>query len=490
MTTHANTFLSKSRYIRGLQCQKSLYLYTYNPELRDEITEDQQTVFGIGTDVGILAQSLFPGGVVIPFDGLSIPEQLRATAAEINKGAPILYEAAFQANGIFIKADILRKGDDGWEIYEVKSATSIKDLYFQDVGVQCQVLRGTGLPISKAHVVFINNQYVRHGDLDIEALFNIQDVTEEVQTKENEIAQTVLALKQMLRGPCPEIDVGSHCDNPYPCDFKGHCWADIPEHSVLYLRGRGGYKLYSEGFKLIQDVPSTALSEAQQMQVLGTLEKKDFINKENIKSFLQTLHYPLCFLDFETIMSAIPPFDGVRPHEQIPFQFSLHIQEQEGAAVRHNEFLADPSEDCREKLLQYLLSLIPEDACILAYNMSFEIKCLNDLASWLPKYQDRTKKIIGQFRDLMNPFRSRDLYLHQMNGSYSLKAVLPALKPEMTYENLEIQEGTMASTFFLKLAQTQDEEERKRLRQALLNYCELDTLAMVNILEKLRAIFS
>ena len=134
----------------------------------------------------------------------------------------------------------------------------------------------------------------------------------------------------MLRGSCPEIDVGSHCDNPYPCDFKGHCWADIPEHSVLYLRGRGGYKLYSEGFKLIQDVPSTALSEAQQMQVLGTLEKRDFINKENIKSFLQTLHYPLCFLDFETIMSAIPPFDCVRPYEQIPFQFSLHIQEQEG----------------------------------------------------------------------------------------------------------------------------------------------------------------
>jgi hypothetical protein len=130
MTTHANTFLSKSRYIRGLQCQKSLYLYTYNPELRDEITEDQQTVFGIGTDVGILARSLFPGGAEIPFDSLSIPEQLRATAAEINKGTPILYEAAFQANGIFIKADILRKGDDGWEIYEVKSATSIKDLYF------------------------------------------------------------------------------------------------------------------------------------------------------------------------------------------------------------------------------------------------------------------------------------------------------------------------------------------------------------------------
>ena len=490
MTIHAKTFLSKSRYTRGLQCQKSLYLYTYHPELRDEITEDQQAVFGIGTDVGILARSLFPGGVEIPFDGLSISEQLEATADEIKKGTPILYEAAFSANGIFIKADIMKKGDDGWEIYEVKSATSMKDLYYQDVGVQYHVLKGSGLPISKASVVFINNQYVRHGDLDIPALFNIQDVTEVVQAKQNEIEQTALKLKQMLQGPCPEIDVGKHCYEPYTCDFVGHCWASIPNDSVLYLRGKGAYKLYSQGIKLIQDIPLATLSEAQQMQVLGTLEKRDFINKENIKSFLKTLHYPLYFLDFETIMLAIPPFDGVRPYNKIPFQFSLHIQEQEGADLIHYEFLADPSEDYREKLLQYLLSLIPKNACILAYNMTFEIMCLNALASWFPQYQAVIEKNIGQFLDLMAPFKSRDLYLHQMNGSYSLKVVLPTLIPEMTYENLEIQEGGMASIYFLKLAQAQDEKERDNLRHALLDYCGQDTLAMVKIFEKLKTYVS
>lgn len=490
MTVHAKTFLSKSRYIRGLQCQKSLYLYTYQPELRDEITEDQQAVFGIGTDVGILARSLFPGGEEIPYDGLSLSEQLEATTYEISKGTPILYEAAFNANGIFIKADIMRKGCDGWELYEVKSATSIKDLYFDDVGVQYHVLKGTGLPISKAYVVFINNQYVRHGDLDIPALFNIKDVTKEVQAKQNEIEQTALKLKQMLQCSCPEIDVGKHCYDPYPCDFVGHCWADIPEDSVLYLRGKGAYKLYSQGIKLIQDIPLATLSEAQQMQVLGTLEKKDFINKKNITSFLQTLHYPLYFLDFETISSAIPPFDGVRPYNQIPFQFSLHIQEQEGAEVRHYEFLADPSEDYREKLLQYLLSLIPEDVCILTYNMSFEKGCLNGLCSWFPQYQARTKKVIDQIKDLIVPFRRRDIYLHQMNGSASLKDVLPALIPEMTYENLDIQEGGMASIYFLKLAQTQDEKERDNLRQALFDYCGQDTLAMVRILEKLKTYVS
>jgi hypothetical protein len=490
MTAYAKTFLSKSRYIRGLQCQKSLHLYTYHPELRDEISEDQQAVFDTGTDVGILARSLFPGGEEIPYDGLSLSEQIEATAYEISKGTPILYEAAFNANGIFIKADIMRKGDDGWELYEVKSAASMKDLYYQDVGVQCHVLKAAGLPISKACVVFINNQYVRNGDLDIPALFNVQDVTEEVQAKEIEVEQTVLTLKKMLRGPCPEIDVGSHCNDPYPCDFIGHCWADIPEDSVLYLKGKGAYKLYSQGFKLIQDVPLTVLSDAQQMQVLGTLEKRDFINSDNIRSFLQTLHYPLCFLDFETIMSAIPPFDGVRPYQQIPFQFSLHVQAQEGAEAIHYEFLADPSEDYREKLLQYLLSLIPEDACILAYNMSFEIMCLNALASWFPQYQARIETIIGQFRDLMAPFKNKDLYLHQMSGSYSLKTVLPALIPEMSYENLEIQEGGMASTYFLKLTQTQDEKERDHLRQALLDYCGQDTLAMVKILEKLKSIVS
>jgi hypothetical protein len=189
-------------------------------------------------------------------------------------------------------------------------------------------------------------------------------------------------------------------------------------------------------------------------------------------------------------MSAIPPFDGVRPYQQIPFQFSLHVQAQEGAEAIHYEFLADPSEDYREKLLQYLLSLIPEDACILAYNMSFEIMCLNALASWFPQYQARIETIIGQFRDLMAPFKNKDLYLHQMSGSYSLKTVLPALIPEMSYENLEIQEGGMASTYFLKLTQTQDEKERDHLRQALLDYCGQDTLAMVKILEKLKSIVS
>ena len=488
MTAHANLFLSKSRYIRGLQCHKSLYLYTYHPELRDEISEDQQAVFDVGNAVGILAHSLFPGGVEIPFEGLSFSEQLRATAAEIKRGRPVLYEAAFQADGIFIKADILRKGGDGWEIYEVKSATSMKDLYLQDVGVQCLVLNKSGLPVSKAFVVYINNQYVRQGDLDVQALFKIQEVTREVRAKENEIAQTALTLKHMLQGPCPEIAVGSHCGNPYPCDFRGHCWADIPEDSVLHLRGRGSYKLYEQGVRLMRDVPPEALSEAQQMQVLGTLEKRDFINIGNIKSFLDTLHDPLCYFDFETLTSAIPPFEGVRPYEQIPFQFSLHIQEREGAEPRHYEFLADPSEDHRKRLLEYLLSLIPGDACILAYNMAFEINCLNSMASWFPRCRPGVEKMIGQFRDLMVPFRSRDLYLHGMNGSYSLKAVLPALIPEMSYGDLEIREGGMASACFLKLAQVQDEEERKRLRRALLDYCERDTLAMVKILEKLKSL--
>jgi hypothetical protein len=488
MIPYGSIYLSKSRYIKGLQCQKSLYLHAFQSELRDKITERQQAVFDSGTDVGVLARSLFPGGVEIPYDGLSLSEQLRATADAISREAPILYEAAFNADGVFIKADILRKVNEGWEIYEVKSSTSMKDLYLQDVGVQCHVLKASGLTVSRAFVVLINNQYVRQGELDIQALFNIREVTDEIHKIENEISETILKLKRMLRGPCPEMDVGRHCQDPYTCDFIGHCWAGIPEDSVLYLKGKGAYNLYGQGFRSIRDVPLTALSEAQQMQVMGSLEKKDFVNEQNIRSFLETLHYPLCFLDFETIMPAIPPFNGVRPYQQIPFQFSLQIQEGEGAESIPYEYLADPSEDYREDLLRHLLALIPENACILAYNMSFEKRCLNDLAAWFPQYRDRIEKWVGSFRDLMAPFRSGDIYLHRMQGSCSLKDVLPAMIPEMTYEDLEIQQGDMASVIFLKLARIRDDKEKNRLRQALLAYCERDTLAMVRILEKMKSI--
>ncbi len=185
-------------------------------------------------------------------------------------------------------------------------------------------------------------------------------------------------------------------------------------------------------------------------------------------------------------MVSIPPFNGTRPYQQIPFQYSLHYLEKENGKLGHHEFLADPNSDFREELLQSLCNQIPSTACILAYNASFEKICLQNLAEWFPNYKDKIEGFIENLRDLAIPFRRKDVYHWEMKGSYSLKNVLPCLLPDLTYSNLEIQDGGMAMNAFRTLSETRDLVQAANLRQALLDYCRLDSLAMVKILEKLK----
>jgi hypothetical protein len=181
----------------------------------------------------------------------------------------------------------------------------------------------------------------------------------------------------------------------------------------------------------------------------------------------------------------IPLFDGTRPYQQIPFQYSLHYLKRQGVKLKHHEFLASPNCDQRKELTEKLINEIPDNACVLAYNMSFEIKMLESMAAWFSEYSNRIENIIGNMRDLMAPFRSKDCYLWQMNGSYSLKFVLPSLVPGLSYDEMEISNGGMAMDAYSAMCQTEDPKELERIRKALLEYCKLDTLGMVRIVEKL-----
>jgi hypothetical protein len=244
-----STYLSKSLFIRGLQCPKSLYLHKYHPELRDEISEEQEALFQTGFEVGKYAQQLFPGGIEIPYDENSHTSQLEMTQAEIKKGTNTLYEAAFSYDDVFLKVDILHKGQEGWEIFEVKSSTEIKDVYLDDSAIQYYVLTGSGLPVSKVFLVHINNQYIRKGDIDQKSLFTVNDITDTVKDKQPAISENIMKMKEMLKSDMPDIDIGEHCYKPYPCDFQGHCWQHIPQDSVFDLRRRGvnKYGLYQQG---------------------------------------------------------------------------------------------------------------------------------------------------------------------------------------------------------------------------------------------------
>ena len=435
--------LSKSLFIRGFQCHKSLYLHKFYPELKNQPDDTQLARFSSGDEVGELAREIFPGGVLVPYEGLSIQSQIRLTNSLIENGVKTIYEASFEFDGIFIKVDILHRGRGGWEVYEVKSSTGVKDVHCLDAALQPYVLEGLGLKVTKVAIVHIENSYVRDGDIDVHALFSISSVKSEVSELKRDIKKQVSRMRKVLAGDEPAIDIGPHCDNPYECDFRDHCWQHIPQNSVFSLSGRGidKFDYYQRGIVHLADVPLDELNRSQAFQARSTLEKKSCFDKEAVQEFLDQLWYPLCHLDFETFTSPIPFFDETGPYQQVPFQYSLHIQHEEGAEPEHYEFLAQPGEDPRKKLLNQLLKEIPVGACVLAYNMGFERRMLKDLAKFIPRRAKRINQIREDMRDLMQPFQSRSIYHWQMEGSYSIKAVLPALVPGLSYKGMAIADG-------------------------------------------------
>ena len=482
-------YLSKSLYTRGLQCHKSLYLHKYRPELRTEPTAALKALWRNGHVVGDFAHRLFPGGVNVPFDGLTKEEQLSKTRKEIDRGTSVIYEATFSFDGVFVKADILVRSRGYWDLYEVKSTTSAKEQHLDDVAVQYYVLAGSGIPLHKAFLVHLDNSYVRKGNIVPEALFVLQDITAEVRQKQASIPETLAEMREMLRGKEPGIDIGPHCSDLYDCDFMGHCWQHVPDPSIFDIRGRGidKWELYRKGIVNLADVPLNALNAAQRMQVEYFLGKKESANSGKIREFLSQLRYPLCFLDFETFNSGIPLFDGTRPYQQIPFQYSMHRIDAAGEKVRHFECLIGPGEDPRKQIAERLVNEIPEGACVIAYNMSFEKQVLRALGEFIPTLRKRLNALIDGMIDLMELFRRRDIYHWEMSGLYSLKAVLPTLIREMTYEGLEISDGGMASEAYFQMGEISDPGELAKLRAALLEYCEQDTLGLVRLLEKMRA---
>lgn len=485
-----NTFLSKSQFIKGQQCLKYLYLYKFRQDLKDEISDSQEAAFQSGTDVGILAQSLFPGGVTIPFDDVSYDEQAAMTADAMAKGHKTIYEATFQNDGLFARADILNKGLTSWDINEVKASTQVKDVHYNDLAFQYYVMNALNLPIGKASIVHINNEYVRKGDVELDRLFTVEDITKDVKAMQGDVAKQIAKQRMITEGEMPKIDIGEQCSDPYDCEFSGYCWKHVPDPSVFSLRGRGidAFGWYKQGIVDLKSLPLAELPEHAQQQVTAYLKKEVYIDRPAIKDFLDTLWYPIAFLDFETFMSAVPPFDGTWPYQQIPFQYSLHVQKSATSEPVHYSFLAEPNADPRNPLITQLLGEIPTGACVIAYNMSFEKRVLTGLGEMFPSHAKTIEKIVASMRDLMDPFRSRAYYSWEMMGSYSIKEVLPVLVPELSYKELEVGDGGAAMDAYHRMCGATDQSEVNKIREALLKYCHLDTLAMVKILVRLRSL--
>ncbi len=491
MSSH---LLSKSSFIRGVQCEKHLYLYKYHYNEMDQLSEMQKAIFKRGTDVGKIAQQLFPGGIdASPESHLDYDEAIILTSGLLNKKQKVIYEASFNFDDVLSVADIVINEKSGLKVFEVKSSTSISETYIRDAALQYWVISNCGYKIKDFSITYINNQYIRKGELELEKLFISESVLEQILPLQKWVEEKIKRFKVVLnKKAIPKIDIGEHCYDPYVCGFYNYCRKHIPDNSVFDLSGvhlNKKYELYRNGIIKLKDIPDEFnLGKNARLQIQVYKSKKDLIDKTAIKDFLSDLNYPLYFMDFETFQPAVPMFDNSKPYQQIPFQYSLHYKKGKNSKVEHFEFLSDIDSDPRIKFVENLLRDTKGKGEILTYNKSFETQRLKEIAIAFPEYAKEIEERISRIKDLMLPFQKKFYYTNDMQGSYSIKSVLPALIPELSYESLEINDGGQASIAFESLFYETDFIRIDEIRKNLLAYCKLDTYAMVKLLEKLESL--
>ena len=434
-------FISKSKFLWGLQCHKLLW-FAYNQ--KDAIPKPdaaQQAIFDQGHEVGALAKQMFPEGVEVGDRVLNLDETIRLTREALKLRKP-LFEAAFSAGGGYCRTDILRPApQNAWDLIEVKSTTSLKDVHLEDLAFQTQVLGSTGLKIRDCYLCHINSEFVRHGEIDPNKFFTMENVTDQVTTLVNLVQDKLDDMFKVIRQRHhPDIKIGSHCDDPYTCPLHDHCWRFLPQQNVidLYRGARKGFDLLDQGVTLLRDIPDDFnLTDCQAIQRRVAISGKPQVNKKAIAKFLAQLQYPVSYLDFETFGTAIPLFDGLHPYQQVPFQFSLHIVPAPKTKPEHIMFLAEGRRDPRPEFMLKLRDAIPRTGSIVAFNASIELSRMNECCAAMPKFSPWLKTVEGRVVDLLGPFRSFDYYHPEQHGSASMKAVLPALTGK-GYEGLAI----------------------------------------------------
>ena len=473
--------LSKSKYVSGLQCHKRLYLEIHCPELATEPDEETQAILDNGTDVGELARRLFPTGVLVEADHGNLTRALRRTTELLtNPRVPAIFEATFKFDNVLVRVDILeRVSEETWRLIEVKASTRTKRVHLDDLAIQAYVLAGSGLRIEAARVMHLNRGYVRKGgELDLKELFLQHDLSAEVISLIRHVPDHLKAMKEMLVAfSPPEIEPGGHCHSPYECPFWDYCTRDKPPRWIFYLPGtrRAFEKLTEQGIHEIDAIPEGFKLSGTQQRVKDNVE---WIGPA-LKTALQTARYPIHHLDFEAFMPSVPVYGGTRPYHAIPFQWSNHIETEDGA-LRHEQYLSADRRDPREELTLALLASVGREGSICVYS-GYEWRTLMGLAELMPSLKRALSAVAVRLWDLL-PIIRQHYYHPQFHGSFSIKSVLPALNASLHYGNLEIREGGLASLQYTRMVFSPiDGAERAHIRSSLLEYCKRDTLAMVEI---------
>ena len=483
--------LSKYQLLLGLKCSKFLWQEKYKPQ--EKVINEDKSQLQNRIYVENVARGLFPGGYEI--QSSDIEDGFSNTKKLINEEKTI-YKGVLSYEDIYSYYDILNFSDEGLDIYNVRASTKLNWDYIRDLAIQYYIASKNEVKINSVNIIYINKDYIRNKDLDLNKLFIIENVTDDIKSYLKNIEIEVNNLKEILNNDEPKVDIDIHCLEPRECMYKDYCFRHIPKNSVFDLANANKKKkfdFYKQGLISFEDLYNSAyknLSKVQRMQLESELTGKIFINKKAIKNFLEKFKYPIYFLDFETFQQPIPTYNNSKPYEQIPFQYSLHYIEEKDSVLKHAEFIAQPGKDQTREFAESLIENIPKVVTVVAYNMQFEKMIIKNLASKYIDLSDYLMNIHDNFVDLMEPFRDKHYYTKEMKGSYSIKYVLPALcyyDEDLDYNKLNIQNGYMAMSAYANLDLV-NEDEKNNVIQDLLKYCYLDTLAMVKIWQKLNEV--
>lgn len=474
--------LSKSQILLHRQCPKRLWLSVYRPEYAS-VDDSAQGRLAKGIHVGKVAQGLYPNGVLV--DSADQRQALMTTREILNQGTYPIFEGAIQYDEVLIRADFLLPEENGFRMVEVKSTTRVKDYHLADAAIQSWVAQQSHLPLNTVEIAHIDNSFIYPGGGDYQGLFHFTDVSAQIADLQSEVPGWINAARTTLSSREPTIATGPQCDTPFKCPFLSYCAPSVetaetfpPE--ILPYGAAIAATLRAEGYTDLRDVPVDRL-ENPRLQLVWRVTKIGHaeLNPEAGR-LLAALPYPRYYLDFETISFAVPVWAGTRPYMQVPFQWSCHIETTKGV-ITHCAFLADGQSDPRQPFAKSLIDAIGTTGPIFVYNAPFERSRMQELAEHFPALAAALEGAIDRIVDLL-PI-AREYYYHpDMRGSWSIKAVLPTIAPDLAYDNLDVANGDMAQQAFAEIMQAETSPERRQqLHDALLLYCERDTLAMVRI---------
>lgn len=482
-------WISKTKWMRGFQCPKSLYLTLYQKELEPPVTPQLQALFDQGNAVTEQARSFYGQGQLIQAPPWDFIASLRLTREALAQAKPLIFEAAFEYQGCYARVDILKynPSSERWSLIEVKSSTKVKDEHLMDISLQAWIVAKSGLPLESIEVMHLNPEYI-HEETSPPLFINV-DVTPHAREFYFKITEQVTQLKKSLSYPeAPNIKIGPQCDTPNPCPFKPHCFdqAHLPTPNVFDLPKKGleAWDLFSKDLVSFESLKDQALPELQTRMVQSHLKNETYINTQAIRSAAQSWGYPRAFLDFETINPAIPVFKGTRPYQQVPFQVSVHLQKSPSSPLEHFEYLHQENSDPRLPIVQILLDSCLNAETIFAYYSRFELDRIKELADYFPKHKKELLSITEKFYDPL-PLIRENYYDPKFNFSFSLKAVSPALLPHLPqYQDMAVGDGLAAQRAYMQLAHAPlKPKEKSELVEACLEYCKQDTLALVQLVD-------